>query len=38
VPSPRLVLEIADRVRRVDLAFDVDDAKERLNSFHKITP
>ena len=35
-PSPYLVLEIADCLRRIDLEFDLDDAENRLNSFHKI--
>jgi hypothetical protein len=35
-PTPRLVLEIADCTRRIDLEFDIHDAEDRLNSFHKI--
>ena len=35
-PSPQLVVEIADCYRRIELEFCVDDAEERLNSFHKI--
>ena len=34
--SPQLVVEIADCYRRIELEFDVDDAEERMNSFHKI--
>lgn len=36
VPSPWLVLELSDCIRRIDLEFSVDDAEDRLNSFHKI--
>ena len=36
IPSPSLVVEIADCYRRIELEFDIDDAEERLNSFHKI--
>lgn len=35
-PAPRLEVEIADCIRRIDLMFDIGDAEERLNSFHKI--
>ena len=35
-PSPDLVLELSDCYRRIDLEFSVDDAENRLNSFHKI--
>jgi hypothetical protein len=35
-PSPYLVLEIADCTRRINLEFDIADAEDRLNSFHKI--
>ena len=35
-PSPYLVLEIADCTRRIDLEFDLAEAEDRLNSFHKI--
>lgn len=35
-PSPRLELEIADCDRRIKLDFDLHDAEDRLNAFHKI--
>lgn len=35
-PTPRLVLEIADCYRHIRLEFDVQDAEDRLNAFHKI--
>ena len=35
-PSPRLILEIADCSHRIELEFDVSEASERQNSFHKI--
>jgi hypothetical protein len=36
IPGPRLVLEISDCYKRIELDFDVTSAEERLNSFHKI--
>ena len=36
IPRPRIVLEIADCYRRIELDFDISSAEERLNSFHKI--
>jgi hypothetical protein len=36
LPGPRLVLEISDCYKRIELDFDVTSAEERLNSFHKI--
>jgi hypothetical protein len=35
-PCPRLSLEIADCENRTHLYFDIEDADDRLNSFHKI--
>jgi len=36
IPGPRLVLEISDCYKRIELDFDVSSAEERLNSFHKV--
>ncbi len=36
IPSPWIVLELSDCIRRIDLDFSIDDAEDRLNSFHKI--
>jgi hypothetical protein len=36
IPRPRIVLEISDCYRRIELEFDISSAEERLNSFHKI--
>jgi hypothetical protein len=36
IPGPRLVLEISDCYKRIELDFDVTSAEERLNSFHKV--
>jgi hypothetical protein len=33
---PHIDLEIADCVRRISLEFDLTDAGERMNSFHKV--
>ena len=35
-PYPRIVLEISDCYRRIELEFDVSSADERMNSFHKL--
>lgn len=35
-PTPRIELEIADCDNRVRIYFDLEDADDRLNSFHKI--
>ena len=35
-PCPRMELEIADCDRHINLYFDIEDAEDRLNSFHKI--
>jgi hypothetical protein len=36
IPRPRIVLEISDCYRRIELDFDISSAEGRLNSFHKI--
>jgi len=33
---PRIVLEISDCYKRIELDFDITSAEERLNSFHKV--
>ena len=35
-PDPRMTLEISDCTDRIRLEFDLEDAEDRLNSFHKI--
>jgi hypothetical protein len=35
-PEPRLILEISDCSNRINLEFEVDNALNRKNSFHKI--
>lgn len=35
-PAPRMELEIADCENRVRLYFDLEDADDRMNAFHKI--
>jgi hypothetical protein len=34
--GPRIVLEISDCYKRIELDFDITSAEERLNSFHKV--
>jgi hypothetical protein len=36
IPYPKIVLEISDCYRRIELDFDVSSAEERMNSFHKL--
>lgn len=35
-PHPRVILQIADCERRIDLEFEVHSAHQRMNSFHKV--
>ena len=36
IPGPRIVLEISDCYKRIELDFDITSAEQRLNSFHKV--
>lgn len=35
-PDPRMLLQIADCVKHIDLEFDIYSSHQRQNSFHKI--
>jgi hypothetical protein len=35
-PHPRILLQISDCYRHIDLEFELDSPHRRLNSFHKV--